>query len=63
MFNDNPNHAEIMRLRAVASEYEETIHRLAAMVDEFDNLNENSSLMDQADLLDAIVSELREIIS
>lgn len=58
----NENYIEVMRLRAVVSEYETVLRDIAELVDEYDNLSENDSMMESADLLDAIVLTLHKII-
>lgn len=58
----NENRQEIMRLRYIVGNYEEAMRKLADLVDEYDNLPDEASMMDSIDLLDAIVYELRDII-
>lgn len=56
------NYYEVMRLRAVVSEYEAALRDIAKLVDEYDELPEYGPRTDSLDLLDAIVEKLRKII-
>lgn len=58
----NDNYHEVMRLRAVVSEYEAVLREIEKLVDEYDELPEYGPRTDIIDLLDAIIDELRKII-